>query len=63
MKRGARALLIILKSMRRFSAKLDFDFKKVERAGRILSKVEAEFHASFMSKSEEKFVKEIIEYK
>lgn len=63
LKRGARALLIILKSMRRFSARLDWDFKRVDHAGRILSKVDAEFHAKGWSKEEESMVKEIIEYK
>jgi len=53
---------VILKSMRRFSARLDWDFKRVDHAGRILSKVDARFRSSGWTKSEETIVKEIVRY-
>jgi len=54
--------LVILKSLRRFSARLDWDYKNVRHAGRVLSKVDHKFRGSGWLKEDQDVIKAVVRY-
>jgi len=61
LRKEGRALLVLLKKMKKFSKRLDWNFKRVDASGHVISKSHRHHHG--WSEHDDKEVKEYVTYK